>query len=96
MAASESCILQHRIHDVGVSCAELQLEDPHPSTIFDTTDLKDVSGEKLIEKWPSRICEACRPALEKQIDRERERIWECIPSHFGLPDWDTLRRGVKE
>lgn len=95
VAMSESCILHHLIHDE-ISYTALQLENPHPSTVFDTTDLQDVSGRKLADKWPNRICQTCRPVLRERVDRERERIWESVPSYFGLPGWDALRRGLKD
>ncbi|KLO10998.1 hypothetical protein SCHPADRAFT_877470 [Schizopora paradoxa] len=95
LAMSESCILHHFIPD-GFTSSDLQFENPHPSSVFDTTDLQDVSGRKLGDRWPNRICQTCKPALREQVDKERERIWESLPSYFGLPGWDALRKGQKD
>ncbi len=87
IAESEHCVKVHS------SSLDFRLEDPGPSEIFDTTDLKDIAGKTLSAHWPGRLCQNCRPRTERLVDEEREKVWSELPSYFGLPKWDVLLVG---
>jgi hypothetical protein len=57
-----------------------------------STDLVRVA----LEKWKSSVihCPLCTPCLmeAKRLHRAgREKMWELLPSFFGLPPWDELK-----
>ncbi len=59
--------------------------------LMNTTNLADISWENLEQKWPHRVCAECKGALKRRIEVERAKIWDRLPSFFGLRDWKTLR-----
>jgi len=90
VAESEFCIKTH----VGPGNFErFRLENPRPPVA--STDLKDITGKILIENWPNRLCQQCRPQAERLINEEREKVWNDMPSFFDLPKWETLRGSLK-
>ncbi len=56
-----------------------------------TSDLSRVSWKNLEKEWPHRVCAECKATLETSIEDERAKIWDKVPSFFGLPDWKTIR-----
>lgn len=93
ISESERCVKFH-LHVPQENFNHFRFEDPSPSEIFDTTDLKDIAGQKLTAHWPDRLCQACRPETERLVDEEREEVWRELPSYFGLSNWDILLAGV--
>jgi len=86
---SERCVKFHRVVPQA-DFNRFRFEEPNPSEIFDTTNLKKIAGQKLSAHWPDRLCQACRPETECLVDEEREEVWGELPSYFGLPSWNIL------
>ncbi|TFK40247.1 hypothetical protein BDQ12DRAFT_734254 [Crucibulum laeve] len=45
--------------------------------------------------WPNYrqdVCKNCAASAEAHFDSERVRLWEELPSFFGLPSWEDLRK----
>ncbi|KLO06119.1 hypothetical protein SCHPADRAFT_699769 [Schizopora paradoxa] len=55
-----------------------------------------IQGYIVVDCHLRRICQYCRPAAIKYINKKREEIWEDIPSLFGYPGWDDARTKLKE
>lgn len=80
---SMRCACTHgRTNDVELSGMEELLR---------TSSLEDISWANLEKRWPGLVCAECERTLKPSIEDERAKIWDEIPSFFGLPNWDTLR-----
>jgi hypothetical protein len=46
----------------------------------------------LLQHEDDYICKACESAADKCYDKGKLELWEELPSIFGLPSWEELRR----
>ncbi|KAF7296476.1 BTB domain-containing protein [Mycena chlorophos] len=44
------------------------------------------------DDWSEDLCEACTRRAKQIFKETQEACWAKLPSYFGLPDWDELRR----
>ncbi|KAH8828624.1 hypothetical protein DL96DRAFT_1012511 [Flagelloscypha sp. PMI_526] len=46
------------------------------------------------QKWwpPSNLCENCVDEMEDRQEDDRAKFWDALPSFFGLPPWEELRK----
>ena len=62
---------------------------------FLTIDLGDLAGFKITDILHDRVCVDCLEGIKEMIDLERTRIWNDIPSYFGLGDWGEVRAKLR-
>ncbi|KLO10993.1 hypothetical protein SCHPADRAFT_942395 [Schizopora paradoxa] len=85
--ASSDCLIQH---GQGRSYVEAVMYDPElHEFIEDNTDITSLSGKKLLEEWPARVCKECKGDVMRVVDEERRSVWESLPYCYELPDWTT-------
>lgn len=56
------------------------------------TDFNSIKAmdEKYIRSDFS-ICEHCESSIENALEKNRQEIWNALPSMFGLPNWEDLK-----
>ena len=57
------------------------------------TPIPPISGLNLFREWPTgevKLCVHCETAAETCHNKGRERLWQMLPSFFGLPEWNEL------
>ncbi|KAF5374142.1 hypothetical protein D9615_008824 [Tricholomella constricta] len=42
------------------------------------------------KEWEENLCESCVSAAKVEHEEELNKIWEAVPSFFGLPSWGDL------
>ncbi|KAJ6582982.1 hypothetical protein DFH09DRAFT_1360277 [Mycena vulgaris] len=43
------------------------------------------------DDWPHGLCDICRMAGKSTFDNSRDKLWEALPTFFGLPEWTKLK-----
>lgn len=54
----------------------------------------DVLSRHIVDDFTERLadlCPVCEEALRSSIEEGRRKIWEKLPSYFGLQDWEALK-----
>lgn len=60
------------------------------------TEIEYHPFRKWIDPGLSRLCKPCRGAVMDAYRRGRAEVWVELPSVFGLPGWDALRKARDE
>lgn len=58
------------------------------------TDSPRALDEELVDDITTsldKLCEECVDALDISTREGRQRIWDKLPSYFGLPNWEALK-----
>lgn len=58
--------------------------------------LSALEGSSLVKHCVKGACGDCTRKLEIEVNSRRQEIWDKIPIFFGFPEWDVLRRQLKE
>ncbi len=53
---------------------------------FDVTPLDDAPRKEV-----KGFCARCRNSGLSHVSWFPEKVWDRLPSYFGLPDWNTLK-----
>ncbi|EPQ50350.1 hypothetical protein GLOTRDRAFT_97076 [Gloeophyllum trabeum ATCC 11539] len=48
------------------------------------------------DEMDSVACTTCNEGAEELFTELREDVWDNLPSYFGLPDWEDLRKTLSE
>ncbi|EAU80923.2 hypothetical protein CC1G_03099 [Coprinopsis cinerea okayama7 len=67
--------------------ARLLAEIAHPKMSLVTW----IEGSRNCEKWHSALCQSCFEHSIRQLKQGRLKLWEELPTYFGLPPWDQLK-----
>lgn len=86
---TENCVFNHKLNDNNIAW------NRNFDIYFRTIDLRSVRGDLLAEEFQDRICDACRPVIEKRIEDKRKKVWDDTPKHFGLGSWDIVQTKLK-
>nr|GAT43099.1 predicted protein [Mycena chlorophos] len=44
------------------------------------------------DKWEEGLCEPCVTEAKELYEKMRKECWEKLPSYFGLPSWEELKK----
>ena len=85
----------HQTTPLSVSCRSKSSCHTARSTLVlkEFTPIPSISGLNLFEEWPTdgiKLCAHCETAAKTYHDEGRKRLWQMLPSFFGLPKWDEL------
>nr|GAT43809.1 predicted protein [Mycena chlorophos] len=79
----EACEREPRCNSIGL-LLKLGLENNRHS-------MANIVG-KWDDEWDEQFCPACVGCAKEVFERAREKCWDKLPSYFGLPDWEELKR----
>ncbi|KLO06564.1 hypothetical protein SCHPADRAFT_895329 [Schizopora paradoxa] len=58
--------------------------------LFCSTELADIKGEHVVDVFFEKRCERCRHNIAAVLETRRNRIWEKMPTLFGLDGWGGM------
>ena len=85
----------HQTTPVSVSCLSKSscFAARSACVLKEFTPIPPISGLNLFRDWPTdevKLCIHCETVAKTCHNEGRERLWQMLPSFFGLPEWNEL------
>ncbi len=63
---------------------------------FNQTDLVEIAGYTVARDHLRGICPRCNVFTQTFINKQRQELWEKVPSYFGFSAWGELQEKLSE
>ena len=84
----------HQTTPVSLSClSKSGCFTARATRVMEVTSILSISGLNLFEEWPIggiKLCVHCETAAKTYHNEGRKKLWQMLPSFFGLPEWNEL------